>query len=190
MSVAPTKKSVVAAAAKKVEFPQHRFYNAKQIVPNLWIGSASDAESLARAQKRNIRFVVNCSRDIPEFLKSRSIAVYRIPVDDADDETQNLLGHLPSVVRAIDEVLAKNQGVLVHCYAGMQRSAATVAAYLMWKQGMSAVDAMDFIRKKKKEAFTPRPTFLRALRKWGRLIDPKVPPTARHARRRGAAPMA
>jgi hypothetical protein len=153
------------------QFPASRYYPAKQIVPNLWIGSASDAESVQRAKKRNIRFVVNCSRDIPEFLKSeKSIAVYRIPIDDWHGHGDALFGHLPSVVRAIDDVLKKGQGVLVHCYAGMQRSAATVAAYLIWKKGMSTVEAMDFIRGKKPEAFTPRPTFLRTLRKWERHV--------------------
>ena len=67
---------------------------------------------------------------------------------------------------AIDDVLAYGQGVLVHCRAGMQRSAAVVAAYVMWKRGWTANKALEFINRKKNETFWPVPTFEAALRAW------------------------
>ena len=45
----------------------------------------------------------------------------------------------------------------------MQRSAATVAAFLMYKYHLSAKDAMQAINAKKTETFWPVPTFKNGL---------------------------
>lgn len=145
------------------------FYPAKQIVPNLWIGSAADAADHGAAKRRNIKLVVNCSRDIPATLSDR-VPVYRIPIHDWTGDSKTLLKHLPTVVTAIDAALAQGHGVLVHCFAGMQRSAATVAAYLMWKYGYTAAEAMRRVQQTKKETFQPKPTFVKALQQWQRKV--------------------
>jgi protein-tyrosine phosphatase len=142
-----------------------RFYPARQIVPNLWIGSAADAVDVAAARRRNFRLVVNCSRDIPPGL---DIPVYRIPIDDWAGESRALLKHLPRILPVVDAVLEAGHGVLVHCFAGMQRSAAVVTAYLMWKHGYTAAEAMAGVQRIKPETFTPEPTFVKALQRWER----------------------
>ena len=142
-----------------------QFYPAKQIIKNLWIGSEGDSASPAFFKKHNIRLVVNATASIP-MLASPDVRSYRIPVDDAPDENETMLRHFPTVVLLIDEVLSHGQGVLVHCRAGMQRSAAVVAAYLMWKRGLTADQAFEYINKRKAETFWPVPTFEVALRAW------------------------
>ena len=57
----------------------------------------------------------------------------------------------------------QNKTVLVHCYAGMQRSAAIVAAYLIKYKNMSYEDAVQFIRKKRKVSFLTGSNFNIAL---------------------------
>ena len=147
----------------------NNFYPARQIVPNLWIGSAADAADRAAAKRRNIKLVINCSRDIAPTLAS-TVPLYRIPIDDWTGESKELMKHLPRVVTAIDAVLAGGGGVLVHCFAGMQRSAAVVAAYMMFKYGHTAAEAMRRIQQTKPETFRPVPTFEKTLQQWERRL--------------------
>jgi protein-tyrosine phosphatase len=141
------------------------FFPAKEIRPGLWIGSEGDSRNPDFMAKHNIAFVVNCSNNIP-FTVIPGVEYYRIPVDDAPSNSDVILSHWPIVVRAIDSVLQRGKGVLVHCRAGMQRSAGTVAAYLMYKYGLSAKNAMAAIKQRKSETFWPTPTFGVALGKY------------------------
>lgn len=150
---------------RKLPSASGMFFPAKQIIKNLWIGSEGDSRSAAFYKAHNIRFVVNATGSIP-IKTPPGVLSYRVPVDDHPSENPTMLRHLPLVVVAIDDVLKYNHGVLVHCRAGMQRSAAVVAAYLMWKRGMTANQAFEFINAKKHETFWPVPTFEAALREW------------------------
>ncbi len=158
-----------------------RFWPAKQIIPGLWIGSAADAVNVRAAERRGIKLVVNCSKDIKQ-PPGWPTPVTRIPIDDAEDETEVILRHWPRVVKAIDAVLSKGGAVLVHCYAGLQRSAATVAAYLMWKYAYTAREAMRRVKLSKREAFTPKATFRQALELWQDILTSSPRPTRTPAR--------
>ncbi len=143
------------------------YFPAKEIVPGLWIGSRGNATSASWVRDHNIKFIVNVSRDIPTPF-SDAVQTYRIPVHDSHDENKNIIKHWPITSAAIDDVLSHGGGVLVHCYAGIQRSAATVTAYLMWKRCLTARNAMKFVNSKKGETFNwgQRATFWEALKKW------------------------
>jgi protein-tyrosine phosphatase len=141
------------------------YFPAKEIIPNLWIGSKGDSARASFFKKHNIRLVVNATANLP-FKAPADVARYRIPVDDSPRENDTMLRHFPTVVPMIDDVLRHGHGVLVHCHAGMQRSAATVAAYLMWKRGLTADEALEAINSKKHETFWPVATFEPALRAW------------------------
>lgn len=141
------------------------YFPAKEIRPGLWIGSEGDSQNPNFMRKHNIAFVVNCSKNIP-FKRVEGVDQYRIPIDDSTSNSDIILSHWPIVVRAIDSVLERGKGVLVHCRAGMQRSAATVAAYLMYKYNVSASNAMAAIKSRKNETFWPTPTFGAALKRY------------------------
>ena len=141
------------------------YYPAQEIQPGLWIGSKADSQNPEFMKKHNIGLVVNATRSIP-FINVSGVEQYRIPVDDATNENDTMLSHWPVVVRAIDTVLQRGKGVLVHCHAGIQRSASTVAAYLMYKYKMSAQNAIAAIKSRKPETFWPVPTFSTALKNY------------------------
>jgi protein-tyrosine phosphatase len=71
---------------------------------------------------------------------------------------------------------AKGAGVLVHCAAGMQRSAASVAFLLIALKHMRALDAMSFIKSKRKIAFYPRANFGRAIDYFDRKFHGEILP--------------
>jgi dual specificity MAP kinase phosphatase len=139
------------------------FYPAKQIIKNLWIGSEKDAADMAFMKKHNIRFIVNATDSVPVYAKD--IKSLRIPVGDDPYYSEKMGKYIPIAVIAIHDVLSHGHGVLVHCRAGMNRSATVVAGYLMFKKGMTAQKAMAFIKRKKPECFTPM-NFAGALNAW------------------------
>lgn len=145
------------------------YFPAKRIIKGLWIGSEGDSDDASFYARHNIRLVINATASIP-MRTPPDVRAYRIPVDDARDANETMLRHFPTAVLLIDEVLSHGHGVLVHCRAGMQRSAAVVAAYLMWKRGLTADQAFEYINKRKAETFWPVPTFEPALRAWEKAL--------------------
>lgn len=64
-------------------------------------------------------------------------------------------------IRLIDETLQRRENVFVMCQQGADRSASVVIGYVMWKYGLSAEDAMFYVRSKRliadpKETEDPR----------------------------------
>jgi len=58
----------------------------------------------------------------------------------------NLFTHFPSCCAWIDESLQSGGSVIVHCAAGISRSATVVCAYLMYKENISAAAALRSLR--------------------------------------------
>jgi len=141
----------------------YTFYPAKEIVKGLWIGSEKDAADAAFMKKHDIRLIVNSTSDIPAY--SKTVRVVRVPIDDSASDSARLAKYLPITSVAIDDVLRYGKNVLVHCRAGMNRSASVVAGYLMFSRGMTAAQAMSFVKRRKPECFTPM-NFGGALRNW------------------------
>lgn len=114
------------------------------IIPQLYLSDYEDA----KGAPPNC-FIVNCTKNLP-MLRSG----IRLPVNDdlSSDAMETMARELPRVLATIDKVRADNGKVLVHCFAGQQRSAAVVAAYMMSK-GMCKQDAIQFVRSKKHDAF-------------------------------------
>lgn len=78
-------------------------------------------------RKNHIDFVVNITTEAPFW---QGVESMRVPLED--DQQANILPHLDMAVERIHEEIAKkNSHVLVHCVAGVSRSAAIVIAYLM-----------------------------------------------------------
>lgn len=116
-----------------------------QIGPNLYLSNYVDARQAPRSW-----FIINCTKDLP------MVSDYgtRLPVDDdlSYEALVTMDRHLPRIIREIDRIRRAGQTVLVHCFAGQQRSAAVVAAYLMTK-GFSKNDAIRYIKSIKSDAF-------------------------------------
>ena len=156
------------------------YFPAREIrapgVRGLWIGSKGDSMDISFMRRHDVGLVVNCSRNIPSRF-AKYVRYERVAVDDAPHdpiEQSTMLSRLPVIVRAIDAALRAGEGVLVHCHAGMQRSAAVVAAYLMWKLRLSAAAAMRVVKAQKRETFEPRPSFTSALAQWEADLNPRA----------------
>jgi len=138
------------------------YFPAKEVIPGVWIGSQGDCTSEQFMREHQIGVIINCTKDVPAPFKDR-IPTYRIPLDDAEHSNPELIRHMEYVAAVIDVCKRDGKNVLVHCYAGVSRSASTVAAYLILATGMSKEEAIATIRAKKKETFHPRLVFDTAL---------------------------
>lgn len=145
-----------------IEWNGFLYHPAKRIINGLWIGSERDAADPDFLRKHDIRLIVNATDSVPQYYDIRTL---RVPVDDARDSARRMTKYLPISSIAIDDVLRHGQNVLVHCRAGMNRSATVVAGYLMYSRGLTAAQAMFFIKRIKPECFTPM-NFLESLNAW------------------------
>ncbi|KAI8562520.1 hypothetical protein RHMOL_Rhmol03G0042500 [Rhododendron molle] len=86
----------------------------------------------------------------------------RMAVAIKDTESENLLDYLDVCLDFIDQS-RKEGGVLVHCFAGVSRSAAIITAYLMKTEQLSQEDALEALRESC-ESVCPNDGFLEQLK--------------------------
>lgn len=137
-----------------------------EILPNLWLGNLKTAQSGNFIEKYDIDCILNCSSDIP-FYTNETLNI-RISVNDnfKQDEIDKMYNYLDKSSNIIEKYLKDNKKILVHCYAGKQRSACVIAAYLIKYAGMTLNESINSIRSKRLIAFTPKVNFLEALKKY------------------------
>lgn len=142
------------------------FHDADEIIPRLWIGNANASMDNRFIRNNKITTIFNCTKDLPfNPIVQRK---FRIPVDDdlSDHEIRNLsLWSFEIVYTMMKEYFSGNT-ILVHCAAGMQRSAASVAMFIIGITNKSPKDVVKFIKTKRSIAFTPAVNFERAIHKF------------------------
>lgn len=127
---------------------------ANEIIPRLWLGNFQAATSHEWLSAHRIEAVFNCSKNIP-FALIDPIRKYRIPLDDnlqAEEIRNARLWSFEAVYRVAAEYNSGAQ-VLIHCHAGMQRSACVVAMFLIFLTRCKPDEAINFIKSRRPVAF-------------------------------------
>ena len=140
---------------------------ATEIIPGLFIGNRKASMNNRFFKQNNITVVINCTKD-QEFLRAddnikRSQIRLSVNDDLSSEEIHKLYKYLMSITEIIYKNLMNFKGVLVHCYAGIQRSATVVAAYLMRYGNMDQKKAINLIKSKRPICFTPFVNFTKSL---------------------------
>ncbi|KAF7329005.1 Dual specificity [Mycena venus] len=86
-------------------------------------------------------------------------------IDLPDREFENLLIHLPTTSKWIEDALNEGGKVLVHCNEGASRSVTIVCAYVVKKLQIDSKAALEFVKAKRPNA-RPNPGFLKQLDAW------------------------
>jgi hypothetical protein len=141
-----------------------------EILPNLYLGSIK-ALDVYQNESNSISFymVVDLIKHTILLDKSETIANTKIyinlPVHDSSDECDNLLSLIcdTQVLEKMHDCIINNKPVLVHCFAGMQRSCALVACYLIKYHHIKPNEAIDFIKSKRPIAFFGQVNFMETL---------------------------
>ena len=155
----------------------------------LFLGSVLVAKDRARLQANKITHVVNAAREIScsfaddDHAPGAPLTYLHLSLkDDADDANalvkedakedgeKTAPATFPIFEKTnafIDEACrpSKNGAVLVHCQAGISRSAMLVMAYLMHKQDASLKQAWEAVKEKRHNA-GPNETFIRVLQRY------------------------
>ena len=127
-----------------------------KIMSKLYLGNYQAAKDPEFFGDKKIKAVLNCTKDIPNTFAKKDIEYMRIPIDDSLKEIDFNKAHLfmPAAVEFIHKhIVLQGENILVHCYAGRQRSACMVAAYLIAKQNLTPKQACKLILEKRPEAF-------------------------------------
>jgi dual specificity MAP kinase phosphatase len=102
------------------------------IIPRLFLSDDVAARNKKILDENKITHILNLTTNIPN--KYDSILVYKKLII-LDFESQNIRQYFEESFEFIDEALKNEKNsVLVHCNAGVSRSASFVIAYLMQKQ--------------------------------------------------------
>ncbi|XP_038573077.1 dual specificity protein phosphatase 16 [Micropterus salmoides] len=133
-----------------------------RILPHLYLGCQRDVLNKDLMQQNDIVYVLNASNTCPkpDFIPESHFL--RVPVNDSFCE--KILPWLDRSVEFIEKAKASNARVLVHCLAGISRSATIAIAYIMKRMDMSLDEAYRFV-KEKRPTISPNFNFL------GQLLD-------------------
>ena len=137
---------------------------AHEILPGLWLGNKAASLDDGWLREKGITTVFNATKDSP--FSPVATARHRIPVDDNLEPTEiaNMRRWAPEAVYKIIRAHKAGAPVLVHCHAGMQRSAALMAMTLIALKDYDADKAMKFVRDRRSVAFFPTANFKDAIR--------------------------
>ncbi|XP_039696264.1 dual specificity protein phosphatase 8 [Pteropus medius] len=138
-----------------------------RILPHLYLGSQKDVLNKDLMTQNGISYVLNASNSCPKpdfICESRFM---RIPIND--NYCEKLLPWLDKSIEFIDKAKLSSCQVIVHCLAGVSRSATIAIAYIMKTMGMSSDDAYRFV-KDRRPSISPNFNFLGQLLEYERSL--------------------
>ncbi|KAL0964974.1 hypothetical protein UPYG_G00275140 [Umbra pygmaea] len=133
------------------------------VLPFLYLGNERDAQDTHTLQRYNIGYVLNVTTHLPLYHYDTGLYKYkRLPATDSNK--QNLRQYFEEAFEFIEEAQQAGVGLLIHCQAGVSRSATIVIAYLMKHTWMTMTDAYKFVK-------TRRPIISPNLNFMGQLLE-------------------
>jgi hypothetical protein len=116
-----------------------------KIRPHLFIASYYGASKRDLLVDHNIKYIINCAKECPcDFSEQEGaecpFIYHQCNLNDYAEET--ISQHFVPCHTIIERAREEGVGAVVHCQAGVSRSATIVLSYLMWHDRMSLKDAL------------------------------------------------
>lgn len=149
-----------------------------EVARGIWLGALSAAAQTTMLRARGIEVVLTVASglrlELPDDFEHRQISM-------RDESEEDLLAHLGPALSIIRDARVAGKQILVHCYAGVSRSAAVVIAHLMTEargrgDAPSWLAAAYRIVRSARPAVEPNPGFMRQLMAFEALGCPEVLP--------------
>jgi len=175
-SVVDERLRTVKQSEKDKNTPEYDQGPPVNILDHLFLGSAAHAGQLELLKRLGITALLNVSPNCPNHWPDKFV-YETIPVED--NSTADIKAHFHKAIRFINKVKEEGGRVLVHCRAGVSRSATLCLAYLISCRGMSLNDAYDEV-KRKRRVIAPNFNFMGQLLSWQeeQRLNPLVEPMA------------
>lgn len=127
-----------------------RIYRLKVIsliTDKVYLGDKHVANDFNLLKEYNIKRIISLGGfdEHPEYEIHDEIEYLFIYVDDNDSEP--IYKHFNDCINFINQ---SNENILIHCYAGVSRSATITIAYIMFQNKLSFSDAFCIVKNKRK----------------------------------------
>ncbi len=124
------------------------------ITETLFLGDASDARDYRALRANKIKLIVNCAGELPNAFPYEYRYIH-LNLDDTAADRAKMRSELrrTRALGAIERAVSAGQGVLVHCAAGVSRSASVVVLWLHEVHGVPIANAVRFVQHKRPIAF-------------------------------------
>ncbi|VBB17983.1 dual specificity phosphatase domain protein [Yasminevirus sp. GU-2018] len=179
---------------QKNQFRENSTGDYSKIEPyDMWLGDAQTAIDVDFLESKNIGVIIDVgSKNIYDFKNDshpyesiynsklteltpklrKSKFVYK-RIDIADDPTESLDCHFVDVIETIETAFSEGRSVLIHCQAGVSRSATLVVAYVMYKRDMDYLEALSYVRRFRR-SIRPNVGFVKQLKQFNPPQPPKI----------------
>uniref|UniRef100_A0A7S0BL26 protein-tyrosine-phosphatase n=1 Tax=Rhodosorus marinus TaxID=101924 RepID=A0A7S0BL26_9RHOD len=117
---------------------------ASEVIPGLYVGSINDVEAV---QRLGVNYVLNLAATSNHEVQNRSLRMLHIKAEDR--RGYNLLSKHFGTCREFIKRGLEDGGVLVHCQAGVNRSVAIVAAYLISEERAKLSRVLSLLKEKR-----------------------------------------
>lgn len=128
-----------------------------RIIDGLYLGDIQGASNMTLLKRNGVTHIMQVAAGFKPFFPGE---FNYMVINVLDMPFENLIRHFKPAIDFIKQAIKGGGTVLVHCYAGISRSASVVIAYLMKEHGLPAMDAMTYVRKRRPIVF-PNPGFQR-----------------------------
>lgn len=139
-----------------------------EIEDGLLLGDINSANNVDMLDDKHVGHVISCLSDkkyhttlVHQWSDMLQIDITNIVIRDSEDEDISKYFHMVSSI--IDDNMENGIITLVHCMAGISRSASLVIAFIMRSRGIGYDDAFNEVRRLRK-CIDPNDGFVRQLR--------------------------
>ena len=113
-----------------------------KISDKIYLGNYESAKNEEILKQNNINRVISCLGHLSPKYKNKLIK--RKIFNIVDNPSTNIIKYFIESIKFIEE---SDDKVLVHCSAGLSRSASLVIAYFMWKNKLTYKESFEFVKK-------------------------------------------
>ena len=126
----------------KVHHHHSNEFEATQILPNIWLGNQHDATMVDELKSRGISYILNVADDVPTPPTYNQFYYCRLDVKDGGRDS-GISRVFPYAIKFVD--LAGDNGVLIHCKYGTNRSPTIAAVIVQHKLGIPMEQAYQYV---------------------------------------------
>jgi protein-tyrosine phosphatase len=132
------------APISRNSFFLERYQELSQITPNLYLSGQTVIENKDLHDSFGIKSIVNATQELDNvFEKDPEYTYFRATLRDVPE--QQISSYFMPVIEFIDTEITKGKSVLVHCAAGVSRSASLIIAYIMKSRKLSLKEAFTYV---------------------------------------------